>query len=124
MSFNQRHCWYRFVIGYHGALAAVATLIPGAMIGVLGMGVVIAELALVLQPLGLSHNPGLKWLINEAPSSCKALEMQLDIGGIVGGFMSGVSQLPQIGTDLSAFMTNIQPFMEGARKIDASTMDG
>ena len=33
------------------------------------------------------------------------------IGGIVGGFMSGISgSFPQIGADLAAFMTNVQPF--------------
>ena len=45
------------------------------------MGVVIAELALVLAAIGaLAQFPGLKWLINEeAPSLCKALEMRLDL---------------------------------------------
>lgn len=110
------------------ALAAVATLIPGAMIGVLGMGVVIAELALVLAAIGaLAQIPGLKWLINEGAELMQGVGNAIGsfIGGIVGGFMSGVSSsFPKIGTDLSAFMTNIQPFIEGARKIDASTMDG
>ena len=47
------------------------------------------------------------------------------IGGIVGGFMSGVSsQFPQIAADLSGFMTNIQPFIQGASAIDPSMMDG
>ena len=61
------------------ALAAVATLIPGAMIGVLGMGVVIAELALVLAAIGaLAQLPGLKWLINEGAELMQVLGMQLD----------------------------------------------
>ena len=110
------------------ALAAVATLIPGAMIGVLGMGVVIAELALVLAAIGaLAQLPGLKWLINEGAELMRGIGNAIGsfIGGIVGGFMSGVSSsFPKIGTDLSAFMTNIQPFIEGASKIDASMMDG
>ncbi len=110
------------------ALAAVAALIPGAMIGVLGMGVVIAELALVLAAIGaLAQIPGLKWLINEGAELMQGIGNAIGsfIGSIVGGFMSGVSSnFPKIGTDLSAFMTNIQPFIEGARKIDASTMDG
>ena len=110
------------------ALAAVATLIPGAMIGVLGMGVVIAELALVLAAIGaLAQIPGLKWLMDEGAEIMQGIGNAIGsfIGGIVGGFMSGVSSsFPKIGTDLSAFMTNIQPFIDGARKIDASAMDG
>lgn len=110
------------------ALSAVAALVPGAMVGVLGMGVVIAELALVLAAIGaLAQIPGLKWLVNEGAQLMEGIGNAIGsfIGGIVGGFMSGISgQFPQIGSDLSAFMTNIQPFIEGARKIDASAMNG
>mgnify|MGYP000709376653 CR=1 FL=1 len=39
--------------------------------------------------------------------------------------MSGVSsQFPQIGADLSAFMNNVQPFLQGASQIQPSMMDG
>ncbi|NBH27253.1 phage tail tape measure protein [Lachnospiraceae bacterium] len=110
------------------ALSAVAGLIPGAMAGVLGMGVVIAELALVLAAVGaLAQIPGLSWLIGEGGKLLQGIGTAIGqfVGGIVGGFMSGVSsQFPQIGTDLSAFMTNIQPFIEGAKSIDASMMEG
>lgn len=110
------------------ALAAVAALVPGAMVGVLGMGVVIAELALVLAAVGaLAQIPGLQWLINEGGNLLQGIGTAIGkfIGGIVGGFMSGVSsQFPQIATDLSGFMTNIQPFVQGAAAIDPSMMDG
>ena len=110
------------------ALSAVASLVPGAMAGVLGMGVVIAELALVLAAIGgLAQIPGLSWLIGEGGKLLQGIGTAIGkfIGGIVGGFMSGVSsQFPQIGADLSAFMTNIQPFIEGASKIEPSMMDG
>ena len=110
------------------ALAAVAALTPAAMVGVLGMGVVIAELALVLAAIGaLAQIPGLTWLVNEGAELMKGIGNAIGsfIGGIVGGFMSGVSsQFPKIGTDLSEFMTNIQPFIEGAKSIDPSVMDG
>ena len=110
------------------ALSAVASLVPGAMAGVLGMGVVIAELALVLAAIGaLAQIPGLSWLIGEGGKLLEGIGTAIGqfIGGIVGGFMSGVSsQFPQIGADLSAFMTNIQPFIEGASKIEPSMMDG
>lgn len=39
--------------------------------------------------------------------------------------MSGVSsQFPQIGADLSTFMNNVQPFLQGASQIQPSMMDG
>lgn len=110
------------------ALSAVASLVPGAMLGVLGMGAVIAELALVLAAVGtLAQIPGLKWLIGEGGDLLQGIGTAIGqfVGGIVGGFMSGVSsQFPKIGSDLSAFMTNVQPFIEGASRIDSSMMDG
>lgn len=110
------------------ALSAVAGLVPGAMAGVLGMGVIIAELALVLAAVGaLAQIPGLQWLINEGGNLLQGIGTAIGkfIGGIVGGFMSGMSsQFPQIGADLSAFMTNVQPFLNGAASIDPSMMDG
>ena len=110
------------------ALAAVASLAPGAMVGVLAMGAVIAELALVLAAVGaLAQLPGLSWLIGEGGKLLQGIGTAISqfVGGIVGGFMSGVSsQFQQIGADLSAFMTNVQPFLDGASQIRPSMMDG
>lgn len=110
------------------ALSAVASLVPGAMVGVLGMGAVIAELALVLAAVGaLAQIPGLEWLIGEGGNLLQGIGTAIGkfVGGIVGGFMSGVSsQFPQIGADLSAFMTNVQPFIEGATQLNPSMLDG
>lgn len=111
-----------------GALNAVTVLIPGAMLGVIGIGAVIAELALVLAAVGLlAQIPGLNWLINEGGNLLQGIGTTIGkfIGGIVGGFMSGVSsQFPQIGSNLSGFMTNIQPFLDGATSINPSMLDG
>lgn len=110
------------------ALSAVAALVPGAMLGVLGMGAVISELALVLAAVGaLAQIPGLNWLINEGGNLLQGIGTAIGkfVGGIVGGFMSGVSsQFPQIGSDLSGFMTNVQPFLDGAASIDPAMLDG
>lgn len=110
------------------ALGAVASLVPGAMLGVLGMGAIIAELALVLAAVGaLAQLPGISWLIGEGGKLLEGIGVAIGsfIGGIVGGFMSGISgQFPQIGSDLSAFMINAKPFIEGAKSIDAATMSG
>ena len=110
------------------ALSATAALVPGAMAGILGMGAVVAEMALVLAAVGLlSKLPGLSWLIGEGGKLLQGIGTAIGqfVGGIVGGFMSGVSsQFPQIGADLSAFMNNVQPFLQGASQIQPSMMDG
>lgn len=110
------------------ALSAVAGLIPGAMAGVLGMGVVIAEMALVLAAVGaFAQLPGLKWLIGEGGDLLQGVGTAIGkfVGGIVGGFLGGVSaQFPQIGQDLTDFMINAQGFLEGAKKIDPAMLQG
>lgn len=110
------------------ALSATASLVPGAMVGILGMGAVVAEMALVLAAVGLlSKLPGLSWLIREGGKLLQGIGTAIGqfVGGIVGGFMSGVSsQFPQIGADLSTFMNNVQPFLQGASQIQPSMMDG
>lgn len=110
------------------ALGALAGLIPSAMVGVLGLGVVMAELAVVLAAIGgLAQIPGLDWLIGEGGKLLQTIGNAIGgfIGGIVGGFMGGISaSFPQIGADLAAFMTNVQPFINGARGIDAAMLDG
>ena len=110
------------------ALSAVASLIPGAMVGVLGMGVVIAELALVLAAIGaLAQLPGLEWLINEGGDLLQSIGTAIGqfFGGIVGGLAEGAtSTLPQVGTNLSDFMTNAKPFFDGVKSIDPSALDG
>lgn len=110
------------------ALSSTASLVPGAMVGILGMGAVVAEMALVLAAVGLlSKLPGLSWLIGEGGKLLQGIGTAIGqfVGGIVGGFMSGVSsQFPQIGADLSTFMNNVQPFLQGASQIQPSMMDG
>ncbi|MBR5780369.1 MAG: tape measure protein [Bacteroidales bacterium] len=110
------------------ALGAVTSLIPSAMVGVVGMGVVIAELALVLAAIGaLSKIPGLKWLIDEGGKFLESVGTAIGsfVGGIVGGFMGGVSsQFPKIGEDLAKFMKNVKPFIDGAKQIDSKVASG
>jgi tape measure domain-containing protein len=109
------------------ALSALLPVIPGAMAGVLGMGVLIAELALVLAAVGaLAQIPGLSWLIGEGGDLLQAIGTAIGqfVGGIVGGIAEGAtSTLPQVGTNLSSFMTNLQPFITGIQGIDAAVLD-
>lgn len=110
------------------ALGAVAGLIPGAMAGAAGLGLVIAELSVIFAAIGaFAQIPGLNWLVGEGGKLLENIGVAIGsfFGGIAGGFMGGVSsQFPKIGSDLSGFMTNARPFIEGASKIDASMMDG
>ncbi len=110
------------------SLAAAAILAPAALIGIGTIVPVIAGLSLALSALGaLAQIPGLKWIIGEGGELLQAVGTAIGkfVGGIVGGFMSGVSaQFPQIAKDLSSFMTEIQPFIEGAKKIDTSVVGG
>ena len=109
------------------SLAAMAVLAPAAMVGVLGMAAVITELAIVIAALGaLSQLPGLEWLVTEGGNFLQKIGTAIGqfVGGIVGGLASGISaSLPQIGTDLSKFMKNVQPFIEGAKLIDTSVFE-
>ena len=114
--------------GLVAALALIAPLIPGAILGAIGLGVVITELALIFAAIGaIAQLPGLTWLVNEGGDFMQAVGTAIGkfVGGIVGGIAQGVtSALPQIGTDLSGFMTNAKPFIDGAKSIDASAMEG
>ena len=110
------------------ALSGIVMLIPSAMAGMIGVGLVIAEMALVLAAIGgLAQIPGLKWLIDEGGDLLQSVGTAIGkfIGGIVGGVAEGAtSSLPNIADNLSSFMTNIQPFIEGAKNIDSSSLDG
>ena len=110
------------------ALGALLPLIPPAMLAVVGFGVVITELAIVLAAIGaLSQIPGLKDFVDSGGDLLQSVGTAIGkfVGGLVGGFAEGVSaQLVQIGKDLSDFMTNVQPFIDKASKIDASLLEG
>ena len=114
--------------GIMAILGAVSALVPGAMTGVLGMAGVVAEIALMLAAVGaFAQIPGLEWLISEGGTFLQNIGNA--IGGFVGGLIGGVAEgitasLPQIGTDLSTFMTNLTPFLDGAKLVDATMLTG
>lgn len=110
------------------ALAAVGALVPAAMGGVLALGLLVGELSLVLAAIGaFSKLPGLKWLIDSGGDFLMSIGKAIGkfVGGIVGGVAEGItSSLPAMGTHLSEFMTNLQPFLEGAKGVDKGMMEG
>lgn len=47
------------------------------------------------------------------------------VGNIIGGFLGGMSSgLPEIGMNLSSFMENLIPFIEGAKTVDETALKG
>ena len=110
------------------ALAGVTVLIPSAMLGLAGLTLVIAELTLVLAAIGgLSQIPGLEWLVSEGGNFLATVGYAIGqfVGSIIGGIGAGVtSGLPDIGTNLSQFIENIKPFLEGVKGLDPSSLSG
>lgn len=101
-------------------LNAVSGLVPGAMVGVLGVGAVIAELALVLAAIGaLAQIPGLDWLVTEGGNFLQKIGTAIGqfIGGIIGGIGKGIMDtigngLVNLGTSLTQFMENASGFFD------------
>lgn len=114
--------------GLVALLSAIGPMIPGAMIAILGVGALIAEVAVVLAAIGaLGKIPGFNELLVGGGIILENIGVAIGkfIGGLVGGIASGfTSQLPTIGSDLSNFMENLKPFIEGASSIDSSLLDG
>ena len=110
------------------AMSGISALIPSAMTGVLGMAGFVFELTGVLTALGaLAQIPGLTWIIGEGGKLLESVGNAIGnfVGGIVGGMMEGISSsFPKIGKDLSDFMENAKPFIDGAKNIDADAMNG
>ncbi len=111
------------MVGVMAACSVLSGVVGPAIVGVLGLGAVIAVIGAVLAALGgLAQIPGLKWIIGEGGDLLRLIGESIGqfLGGIVGGVMGGISsQLPQLGKDLSAFMTALQPFILGSKSIDA-----
>lgn len=105
-------------------LSTVTSVLPSAMVGLAGIGVAFTELSGILALLGgLAQIPGLKWLIGEGGILLETIGTAIGkfIGGIAGGISAGVtSSLPVIGTNLSAFMKNLEPFINSIGKINGS----
>lgn len=116
------------ISGLMWVLSSVAALVPGAMLGVLGIGTVVAELALVLAAIGaLAQIPGLQWLISEGGNFLQLIGTAIGqfFGGIIGGIAAGAtSVLPEIGTHLSQFMKNGSAFFEGVKALGPETLEG
>ena len=103
--------------------------VTAALTGVVSLAAFIAGVGLIMAAIsGLNALcPELNTFLSESLPTLELIGSGIGsfFGGIVGGFGEAVaSSFPQIGTDLSTFMTNLQPFIDGAKNIDASVADG
>lgn len=109
------------------ACAALKAIIPGAMLGLVELGLFTAELSVILAALGaLNSIPGFESLIGKGGNLLQAIGTALGqfVGGIIGGIAQGATaSLPTIGTHLSKFMENLSPFIEGVGSVDSNVVD-
>ena len=102
--------------------------IAGAIEGIAGFAVVVAGLAALLAILGgLNQIPGFSWLIGEGGQVLSQIGFIIGnfVGSIIGGLGAGLtSGLPEIADNLSEFMNRLNPFIEGAKKVDDAMLKG
>ena len=128
------------VMGIAASLSAVL-LSLSVMIGVLGMmpltaglaaGLVLAEFIAIVAAImaalgGLNQIPGFNWLMGEGIKVLGQIGEGIGtfVGSIIGAGLEAVSEgIAASGANLSKFMTDLQPFIEGAKNIDASVLGG
>lgn len=116
---------------FAGILAAasfLSSLIPGALIGLAGMGLAVAEIGLIIAALGLlAKIPGVTWLMESGADFLSHIGSAIGafIGGLVGSALDTATQhLPNMGKDLSAFIESLRPFIDGAKNIDPASISG
>ena len=104
-------------------LGNMAALVPAAMIGVVMLGLLLAEISLIIAAFGkLSEIKGLSSAIEAGGNLLQTIGTAIGqfIGGVIGGIAKGAtSSLPAMASDLSAFMTNLTPFLEGLKSINS-----
>ena len=128
------------VMGIAASLSAVL-LSLSVMIGVLGMmpltaglaaGLVLTEFIAIVAAImaalgGLNQIPGFNWLMGEGIKVLGQIGEGIGtfVGSIIGAGLEAVSEgIAASGANLSKFMTDLQPFIEGAKNIDASVLGG
>ena len=110
-------------------LAAGATIMALASTGILGMVAVILVMGVLMAAIaGLATwQPGLESFLSKSLPILNLLGQ--GIGEFLGGIIAAVGNaylglLEQLGTSLSNFMSNVQPFLNGAKDIDSSVLAG
>ena len=111
-------------------LGIVGALGPAAFIGIGALAVLIAGIGGLIVGIGalVDEFPRLEEFLNKGIPLIEKIGTAIGafFGNIVGGFIGGAltGALPVMGQDLSDFMTNVQGFIDGAKSVDNSVMDG
>lgn len=128
------------VMGIAASLSTVL-LSLSVTIGVLGRmpltaglaaGLVLAEFIAVMAAImaalgGLNQIPGFSWLMDEGIKVLGQIGEGIGtfVGSIVGAAIERITAgIAESGNNLSLFMENLQPFLDGARNIDQAVLDG
>lgn len=107
------------------AAMVVTSLVPApaAISGATGLAAFIGIMAGVLAALGaLTQIPGVSELMKSGGAVLAQIGYAIGdfVGSIIGGAAAGISSgLPEIATNLSLFIENLEPFLDGIKSIDA-----
>ena len=110
-------------------LGIIGTMGPAAFVGIGALATLITGIGGLVVAIGalVDQFPQLETFLNVGIPIIEKIGNAIGsfFGNVVGGFQEGVADsLPRIGTTLSEFMENATPFIEGAKNIDATAMDG
>ena len=111
------------------ALTVIGSFALPALAGIGVMSTLILSMMVLVGAIGklMSRRPELEEFLNAGIPILEKIGFALGsfFGNIVGGFAKGVTDgLPGIGANLSAFMVNAQPFIDGTKSIDETAMTG
>lgn len=112
-----------------GILAAVGLAGTAGFVGIGVLATLIAAVGAIVVAIGalVKKFPQLEEFLDKGIPILQKIGYALGsfLGNIVGGFTEGAtSGLPGVGKNLSDFMTNAQPFIDGAKGIDSSVTTG
>lgn len=110
-------------------LTLIGTGALAAIVGVTAMIAIVTEIGLFIAALGAlsSEYPELQDFLDKGIPLLSAIGEGIGefLGNIVSGFISGVADvLPDIGTKLSEFASNISPFITTMTQVDKTAMEG
>lgn len=119
------------LLAMSGAMAILSLIGAASAAAIAGAGAMVAVVAIIAAAVAafgaIQQIPGVDWIMNEGATFLKNLGNAIGqfVGGIAGGAMEGMSDsFPQIAQNLSDFITNLQPFIDGVKGLDPSIGEG
>ena len=110
-------------------LTAVGLAGPAALIGVGSLVALVTAVGGLIIAIGAlsDHFPKMEEFINKGIPILEKIGYALGsfFGNIIGGFAEGITaSLPKMAIDLSLFMIELQPFIDGAKQVDGTALTG